>query len=338
MPSATQQTRRPGHLTRSDLDPDSGAVRARIEEAEGRNRSKLPPQRHQAGAARQLPGEPPKAQPAPSPPAASPRVAVGQLSAGLWKSRPAWLNDRIATVYGLVSRADFEGYRDVVDADDYIFGQEISLRSRWQDAKRGLPQRPRFPIVPGRAITHWQLRHIGRCRLLDVGAGEGRFVLNRMWDWQTLDAERNGGLTVSGISARHYGYTHGKDRGILATWLLHKPLLFVLTHVPFLKTPTEVHSLALSMCMRNVNVERLLESPDFIAELAEGFRYDTMVSYRTFEHLQDPLGTLVQLHALLAHGGILLIDKLVLHGAETALFAPFLSEKDQFTKTGSGQT
>jgi SAM-dependent methyltransferase len=163
--------------------------------------------------------------------------------------------------------------------------------------------------VPGRALTHWQLERIGRCRLMDIGAGEGRFVMNRLWDWHTFASDRNGGLTVSAISARHYEFTHGKERGALSR-LFHRAI----DDFVYRWNPHQSPCNALPQCIRHVNVERLLESSCFAAELAEGFRYDAIVSHRTFEHLQDPLGTVVQLHALLAHGGVLVIDKLVLHG------------------------
>jgi hypothetical protein len=110
-PSALQLTadsERPGHVGRSK----SSNVR-NVEEKERRTMQQPQRQQQQKGAVRQL-------KPAPSPLPISARAA-SQL-AGVWKSRPAWLNERIATAYSLVSAPDFEGFR-AVDADDYWFGR-----------------------------------------------------------------------------------------------------------------------------------------------------------------------------------------------------------------------
>ena len=87
-------------------------------------------------------------------------------------------------------------------------------------------------------------------------------------------------------------------------------------------SPHQDPNIATSEGIRYTNIERLLDNPLFAAELASGFRYDVIASGRTFEHLQDPLGALVQAYALLAHGGILAIDMLVLHGIDDIAASP----------------
>ena len=78
------------------------------------------------------------------------------------RSRPAWLNDRISKAFTLESSPHFEGHKEV-SSDEYQFGD-----------------------ITGAGIVQWQLARIGRCRLLDAGAGEGRFLLRRLWDWHAL--------------------------------------------------------------------------------------------------------------------------------------------------------
>ncbi len=197
------------------------------------------------------------------------------------RSRPAWLNDRISKAFTLESSPHFEGHKEV-SSDEYQFGD-----------------------ITGAGIVQWQLARIGRCRLLDAGAGEGRFLLRRLWDWHTTSSDRNGGIDLCGVSARRYPYTLGSDRGWLSRCLHNLQDRIVFHFVPHQK-PSVVEGK-----IRILNAERLLESPEFSEEQGT---YDVILSHKLMRHLQDPLGTVVQLHSLLCTGGVLALDRLPLPG------------------------
>lgn len=112
-------------------------------------------------------------------------------------------------------------------------------------------------------------------RLLDVGCGEGRFMEAMMRVSDPTD------LSVVGVSAFAYNANLPIGRGFE---------------------------------LRMLNAESLLASPDFQKDIASDDLYDCIVSAETFRHLQDPLGTLCQLFAVLRVGGVLAVDRLHVPG------------------------
>ena len=82
----------------------------------------------------------------------------------------------------------------------------------------------------------------------------------------------------------------GEHRGWLSRCLHNLQDRIVFHFVPHQK-PSVVEGK-----IRILNAERLLESPEFSEEQGT---YDVILSHRLMHHLQDPLGTVVQLHSLL---------------------------------------
>lgn len=171
----------------------------------------------------------------------------------LWVQRPAWLVDIIATSFQMVSNPSFSGYH-ILASEEYAFGDIAGS-----------------DLVATCVADHQQ----SPFRLLDVGAGEGRFleVVRRSWDPQRLHAV--------GVSAFVYNAE-------LASKASFEP--------------------------RTVNAERLLDSEVFQGDLDAGALYDCIISAETFRHFQDPLGTLCQLFMLLQSGGVLAVDRLHVPG------------------------
>eukprot|EP00747_Dinoflagellata_sp_TGD_P192196 gnl/TRDRNA2_/TRDRNA2_56687_c0_seq1.p1 gnl/TRDRNA2_/TRDRNA2_56687_c0~~gnl/TRDRNA2_/TRDRNA2_56687_c0_seq1.p1 ORF type:complete len:333 (+),score=39.97 gnl/TRDRNA2_/TRDRNA2_56687_c0_seq1:84-1082(+) len=84
---------------------------------------------------------------------------------GLWESRPTWLAERIDSSYAEISRPDFSGY-EILASEEYALGHLAgSDLIATCIADREADGRP--PL-----------------RLLDIGAGEGRFLAATRRRWQ----------------------------------------------------------------------------------------------------------------------------------------------------------
>lgn len=211
-------------------------------------------------------------------------VLPPNASAGrqLWQERPPWLSERIKTSFEAVANPEFRGYH-ILGSTEYAFGNLAGsdlvgtcLRDS-EDAVNAAaaaaaPSATMGGPSYGKAAASLMTEPF---RLLDVGAGEGRF-LERM---RSLRAP--GSICTVGVSAQVYDAA--------------------LASMPNAE-------------LRCVNAECLLETVSFQGELRSSKLYDLILSAESFRHFQDPLGTLAQLFQLLRPGGVLAVDRLNVSG------------------------
>jgi len=184
---------------------------------------------------------------------------------GLWEARPQWLENSIDTAFRAVSDPGFDGYA-IIASEDYAFGDVAGTD------------------LVAMCISECEAASPATSfRMLDVGAGEGRFIANvrslNQGAWKSKAR-----LSAVGVSARVY-------------------------HSPCANAAMET---------RTVNVENVLSTSPFQNELKSGELYSCILSSETFRHLRDPLGTLCQLFLLLEVDGVLAIDRLHLEGLGSA--------------------
>jgi 2-polyprenyl-3-methyl-5-hydroxy-6-metoxy-1,4-benzoquinol methylase len=173
----------------------------------------------------------------------------------LWVQRPSWLVDIITTSFEMVSNPSFSGYH-ILASEEYAFGSISGT-----DLVVTCVEDQQELAVP--------------FRLLDIGAGEGRFLaaMRRRWDSQRLNA-----VAVS-------AFVYNAELAATAAFEA-----------------------------RTLNAECLLDSKAFQADLRSGVLYNCILSAETFRHFQDPLGTLCQIFMLLQSGGVLAVDRLHVTG------------------------
>jgi len=176
----------------------------------------------------------------------------------LWEKRPTWLSEIISTSFETVSDPSFSGYH-ILASEEYAFGD-----------------------IPGSDLVATCVADLqdsqalnAPLRLLDIGAGEGRFL-------ETMHRQ------------------FGRER-------LQAVAVSALVYNASLASTATFES-------RTLNAECLLTSQAFQRDILVGKLYDCIVSAETFRHFQDPLGTLCQVFLLLRSGGVLAVDRLHVTG------------------------